>query len=98
MLTGRRAFDGEDITDILSRILQREPEWAHLPAHLPPSIHRKTTQIFGSWTLSVEVSPVLPSIPRTILTPSGRLMGRVLYSHRTGKDSSIFTRAPRTGR
>src|SRR5262245_57092732 len=38
MLTGHRAFDGEDIPEILSRILQREPDWAALPADLPPGV------------------------------------------------------------
>src|SRR5262249_23692779 len=27
MLTGRPAFEGENIPDVLSRVLQREPEW-----------------------------------------------------------------------
>ena len=31
MLTGRRAFDGEDVPDTLSRVLQREPDFAALP-------------------------------------------------------------------
>jgi eukaryotic-like serine/threonine-protein kinase len=38
MLTGRRAFDGEDIPEILSRILQREPDWKLLPPSVPPKI------------------------------------------------------------
>jgi Tol biopolymer transport system component len=40
MLVGRPAFDGESITDIVSRILQRDPDWTRLPAGLPPSVHR----------------------------------------------------------
>src|SRR6266513_2440101 len=31
-LAGTRPFDGEDTVDVLSRVLQREPEWAALPA------------------------------------------------------------------
>jgi serine/threonine-protein kinase len=38
MLTGKMAFDGEDVPDILSRILQREPDWALLPSNVPPRI------------------------------------------------------------
>src|SRR5437879_6172345 len=38
MLTARRAFDGEDIADTLSRVLQREPDWTLLPTNLPPRI------------------------------------------------------------
>jgi serine/threonine protein kinase len=40
MVTGRPAFDGEDVTDILSRILQRDPDWTHVPVNVPPSIQR----------------------------------------------------------
>jgi serine/threonine protein kinase len=40
MLTGRGAFNGEDVQDILSRVLQREPDWTLLPPDVPPSIHK----------------------------------------------------------
>ncbi len=36
MLTGRRAFQGEDVSVTLSAVLQREPEWAELPPNMPP--------------------------------------------------------------
>jgi eukaryotic-like serine/threonine-protein kinase len=39
MLTGTRAFDGENATDILARVLQREPDWKLLPANVPRRIH-----------------------------------------------------------
>jgi Tol biopolymer transport system component len=38
MLAGKPAFDGEDVTEILSRILQREPDWTLLPSSVPPGI------------------------------------------------------------
>jgi eukaryotic-like serine/threonine-protein kinase len=38
MLTGRQAFGGEDVPDILSRILQRDPDWTALPTDLSPQI------------------------------------------------------------
>ena len=37
MLTGRPAFDGEDISLLLSSVLQREPEWARVPDGLSPA-------------------------------------------------------------
>ena len=40
MLSGRRAFDGESGTEVMSRVLQREPDWTRLPSSVPPSIHR----------------------------------------------------------
>ena len=38
MLTGRRAFEGEDITDTLAAIVRGEPDWTRLPAGLPPTV------------------------------------------------------------
>jgi eukaryotic-like serine/threonine-protein kinase len=38
MLTGRRAFDGATVSDILASILTSEPDWARVPPSLPPRI------------------------------------------------------------
>ncbi len=38
MLTGRRAFEGEDVSDTLARILMKEPDWTALPAAVPPAV------------------------------------------------------------
>ncbi|CEF49020.1 unnamed protein product [uncultured bacterium] len=38
MLTGRRPFDGEDVSDTLAAVLRGEPDWTPLPRHLPPAI------------------------------------------------------------
>ena len=38
MLTGTRAFEGEDISDTLANVLKREPNWDALPSDLPPAI------------------------------------------------------------
>ncbi|HVH29547.1 MAG TPA: protein kinase [Vicinamibacterales bacterium] len=32
MLTGQRAFDGEGVSETLARVIEREPDWARLPA------------------------------------------------------------------
>jgi serine/threonine-protein kinase len=40
MLTGQRAFKGEDVADTLAFILTREPNWTALPANTPPLIRR----------------------------------------------------------
>jgi len=37
MLTGRRAFDGEDITDTIAAIMRDEPDWTALPRGVPES-------------------------------------------------------------
>ena len=40
MLTGRAAFAGETLTDIMAAVVTREPEWAALPAATPTSIRK----------------------------------------------------------
>jgi Tol biopolymer transport system component len=40
MLTGRRAFKGDDISDVLASVLKTEPDWSALPADLPPAVRR----------------------------------------------------------
>jgi serine/threonine protein kinase len=38
VLTGRRAFDGEDVSETLASVLTRDVDWSHLPASVPPGI------------------------------------------------------------
>jgi serine/threonine-protein kinase len=38
MLTGSRAFPGEDVTDAIVSIMSREPDWSRLPAETPSPI------------------------------------------------------------
>jgi Tol biopolymer transport system component len=40
MLTGRRAFEGEDLSDTLASVIKSEPDWAALPAGVP--VHVRT--------------------------------------------------------
>jgi serine/threonine protein kinase/Tol biopolymer transport system component len=40
MLTGRRAFRGEDGSDTLASVLKQDPDWSALPPRVPPSIRR----------------------------------------------------------
>ena len=40
MLSGQRAFKGDDISDVLAAVLRQDVDWAALPAALPASVHR----------------------------------------------------------
>ena len=40
LVTGRRAFTGESVSDILAHVLMREPDWTALPADTPASIRQ----------------------------------------------------------
>jgi len=38
MLAGKRAFEGEDVTDTLAAIVRGEPDWSVLPSPTPPAL------------------------------------------------------------
>jgi Tol biopolymer transport system component len=38
MLTGVRAFNGEDVTDTIAAVVRADPDWSKLPADTPPHI------------------------------------------------------------
>ena len=40
MLTGRRVFKGEEISDVLAAVLRQEVDWTALPAETPPRLRR----------------------------------------------------------
>jgi serine/threonine protein kinase len=40
MLTGSPPFPGEDISHVLARVIERDPDWNRLPANMPASIVR----------------------------------------------------------
>ena len=40
MVTGRRAFEGEEISDVLAAVLRQDIDWDALPATTPPRLRR----------------------------------------------------------
>ena len=40
MLTGKRAFEGETVSDTLAAVLMKEPDWAALPKQTPAAVRR----------------------------------------------------------
>jgi eukaryotic-like serine/threonine-protein kinase len=40
MLSGRQAFEGDEVTDVLARVIEREPDLTALPANTPAAIRR----------------------------------------------------------
>jgi eukaryotic-like serine/threonine-protein kinase len=40
MLSGKRAFDGDDVSDTFASVLKSQPDWAALPAETPTAIRR----------------------------------------------------------
>ena len=44
MLTGRRAFDGEDLTDVIAAVVRGDPDWSALPANVPARISARAAE------------------------------------------------------
>ena len=44
MLTGRRVFAGETVTDTLAAVIEREPDWSALPQTTPPGLRQLLTR------------------------------------------------------
>jgi serine/threonine-protein kinase len=40
MLTGRRAFDGDDAAEVLAAVIRGEPAWDAIPDRVPRAVHR----------------------------------------------------------
>ena len=38
MLSGKRVFDGETVSDVLAAVLKTEPDWGALPSATPPAV------------------------------------------------------------
>jgi len=46
MLTGRRAFEGQSTTEVIARVLERDPDFARLPAGSPEPLRRLLRRAF----------------------------------------------------
>ena len=67
MLTGRRVFDGDDVTDFIVSVLTKEPDWTQLPASTPPADRR------AAGALPQEGSTRTPARHRRRAARSGRM-------------------------
>ena len=40
MLTGRRAFEGDNVSEVLASVLKSDPDWSAIPTDVPPPVRR----------------------------------------------------------
>src|SRR5262249_12634855 len=85
MLTGNRAFDGEDVSDTLANVLRGEPDWTRLtvPRPLARLVHRclvkdsrRRLQAIGDARLELEELTSRSDILRDELPDSEPVRGR----------------------
>ena len=76
MLTGRVAFSGQDVTDILAAVIRAEPDWGNLPANL----HWRLREVIEDCLKKEskdryhDISDVRVDIQKVLADPSGVLV------------------------
>ena len=75
-LTGKRALEGDDISDTLASILAREPDFKSLPGNLNPRVHELLDRCLQKDTGSRwhDIADVRVDIKRVLADPSGVLV------------------------
>jgi len=84
MLTGTKPFPGDDISQTLARVIDREPDWNALPGILSSSVEtylrrclekdpRQRVQAIGDVRLALEGAFETPTPPQGAIPPPSRL-------------------------
>jgi len=85
MLTGRRAFEGEGISDVLAAVLRQEVDWTGLPAGTPPRLRRLLERCLDRdvkerlrdiGEARVEIAKIQSGAPDTVSGPIPAAAGR----------------------
>src|SRR6201998_1924990 len=75
LLTGKQAFQGEDITEILAAVVKTEPDWNCLPENTPPSMRMllgrclqkdKTLRLRDAGDARIEIHEALAAPPTAV--------------------------------
>jgi Tol biopolymer transport system component len=88
MVTARRPFDGEDITDIIAAVVSKEPDWSRIPAPLTRLLQRclqkdprrRLRDIGDAWLLIDDEARVPGAMPASRGWMTGILAGVALLA------------------
>ena len=83
MLTGRPAFDGDTVTDVLGSIVKSDPDWERLPGGTPPGARRllrrclekdagKRLRDIGDAVAELDAPDAAVAVPPAVAAPSPR--------------------------
>jgi Tol biopolymer transport system component len=91
MLTGKRPFDGETVTDVLAAVVRAEPEWSLLPSNTPRAIRDLLRRC-----LKKDVKQRLQAIGDARIAIEGTMSGgpSLLAPHEGGSDQDGVEAAP----
>src|SRR5713101_8116387 len=80
LLTGKQAFHGEDITDILAAVVRAEPDWQALPAATPMKVRDmlrrclqkdKVLRLRDAGDVRIEIHDALAAPPTAVAASAG---------------------------
>jgi serine/threonine protein kinase len=88
MLTGVRAFAGDDVTETMAAVVKSTPDWAALPADTPAPVVgliQRCLETTGIWVMPADSRPATPklflesrfSLSHPEFSPDGRWMAYV---------------------
>ena len=91
LLTGRRAFEGEDISDTIAAVLRGEPDWTRLPANAPAAIRRllrrclekdRKRRLASAADAQLEIDEVLarPPVDAPLTVPAAQRRERLAWA------------------
>jgi eukaryotic-like serine/threonine-protein kinase len=85
MLTGRRAFDGDEVTDVLASVLERDVDLRAVPVSVPPAVRRllrrclakdRRERLSGIEVARLEIDEALIGAPEIAQAPSAAALSR----------------------
>jgi serine/threonine-protein kinase len=83
MLTGRRVFAGDNVSDTIAAVLRGEPDWSVLPANVPPAIQALVRRCLQKDRLrriaDLSTASFLLSEPVLVVTPRSTSTSAVSY-------------------
>jgi serine/threonine-protein kinase len=89
ILTARRAFTGEDVSETLANVLKTEPDWNSLPANVPPQIRkllqRCLTKDRRQRIADIGVASFVLNDDATLTAQSGGIGGQALGAPQPGR-------------
>jgi dipeptidyl aminopeptidase/acylaminoacyl peptidase len=91
MLTGRRLFEGETVSDVLAAVLKNEPDWGALPKNVGPATRRLLARCLeknpgrryrdiGDVAFDLDAGPAADAQRSTMPSGAARTTGRLAWA------------------
>jgi serine/threonine protein kinase/Tol biopolymer transport system component len=106
MLTGKRAFSGDETTDVLARVIERDVDFSLVPASVPPSIRRllrrclekeRKNRLTDIGVARLDIDEVTSHPVEEIAAPPGQTLSNTSTFERIGWAEAVIAAAAIAG-